>query len=401
MVARSAPSPYKEKYDPLASRVVTNIDMDVFTAAKERIRWLFKEFDGKVCVTCSGGKDSTVVLELAAMVAKEEGYGPLKVWFLDQEAEFQSTIDYIRYLAYEREDIEFHWYQVPFPMENSMNLEDPWFTVWGEEEKDQPWLREKEPAGPGIHHENRYAKPDDIFYKVLDGIRRIDFEGYITLDGMRIEESPNRRMMALSNPQYKWVTWSSNKEQPRFQPIYDWTYRDVWHAIEKFGWRYNNHYNHMYQWGTPVRGMRVSSFTHNQSLNAMLYLQEAEPEMWEKATQRFPGMATFGHLKGDQYINELPYMFQTWTEYMHHLIDNLVPDEESRETFREQHRKLSAAFPGEENEVDVAYGIIGAVISGDHHGVGVKSRVAFGRREQKRLAAEKALEEREKEAEQA
>ena len=94
-------------------------------------------------------------------------------------------------------------------------------------------------------------------------------------------------------------------------------------------------------------------------------------------------------------------MFETWTEYMHHLIDNLVPDEESRETFREQHRKLSAAFPGEENEVDVAYGIIGAVISGDHHGVGVKSRVAFGRREQKRLAAEKARDEREKEMEQA
>lgn len=360
----------REKVDA-GGRVAVTLDMNVFDAALNRIRWLFDEFDGKVCTTNSGGKDSTVILELAARVAKEKGYGPLKVWWLDQEAEFDSTVRYQEALL-ERDDIDFHWYQVPFRMENSMDLEDPWFNVWGEGEE---WIRPKHPASI---KENVYKT--DNFYKLLDNIRKTDFKGYVTLDGMRCEESPTRRMMALTNPQYKWATWSSNKKQPRFQPIYDWTFRDVWAAIEQNGWAYNDHYNHMYRYGVPTRSMRVSSFTHNQSLNSMIYLQEAEPGLWERATKRFPGLATFGHLKSDQYSRELPYMFASWTEYMHYLIDNLIPDEDSRETFREQYAKLKRAFPDEDQEDDVAMGIVNAVISGDHHGIGVKNRIVFARR---------------------
>lgn len=355
------------------TRVAVTLDMTVFEAALARIRWIFEEFDGKVCVTSSGGKDSTVVLELAARAAKEVGAGPLKVWWLDQEAEFDSTVDYQRYLAYERDDIDFRWYQVPFPMENSMNLENPWFNVWGEGEE---WLRPKEESSI---HENVYTKPNAIFYDLLDAIRKQDFPGHVTLDGMRMEESPSRRMMVLSNPQYKWVTWSSNKKQPRFQPIYDWTYRDIWAAIEQNGWRYNRHYDHMYRFGTPTRNMRVSSFTHNQSLNTVLYLQEVEPALWERATKRFPGLATFGQLKADQYVKELPYMFQSWNEYMHYLIDNLVPDESSREKFRRQYDRLKRAFPEPEEETNIAYHVVSAVISGDHHGVGVNAKLVAAR----------------------
>src|SRR5699024_4125832 len=57
------------------SRLATRIpDYDVYEAAHDRIRWLFKEFDGKVAVTFSGGKDSTVTMEIAARVAREGGY---------------------------------------------------------------------------------------------------------------------------------------------------------------------------------------------------------------------------------------------------------------------------------------------------------------------------------------
>lgn len=357
---------------------VVNPDLDVFTAALERVRWLYHEFDGKVCVTSSGGKDSTVVLELAARVAREEGGEPLKVWWLDQEAEFDTTVEYQRHLQYERDDIDFHWYQVPFPMENSMNLDDPWFRVWDEalswQEDGSGWLREKDPSAITSLP---YVKEGTIFYGILDAIRKHDFKGYITLDGMRCEESPSRRVMALTNPQYKWVTWSSNKKQPRFQPIYDWTYRDVWAAIEQNGWRYNRHYDYMYQFGTPTRSMRVSSFTHNQSLSTVLYLQEVEPELWERATKRFPGLSTFGHLRTDQYVHELPYMFATWTEYMTYLIENLVPDEPSRDKFRKQYQQLTKAFP--DDEAANAFATVGAVVSGDHHGVGVRARLVAAR----------------------
>ena len=44
---------------------------NVFDCALDRIRWVFREFNGNVIVSISGGKDSTVVMELALMVMRE------------------------------------------------------------------------------------------------------------------------------------------------------------------------------------------------------------------------------------------------------------------------------------------------------------------------------------------
>lgn len=61
----------------------------VYDAALDRIRYLFDEFPN-VIVGFSGGKDSTVVLELALIVAREKNRLPLDVLFIDQEAEWQA-----------------------------------------------------------------------------------------------------------------------------------------------------------------------------------------------------------------------------------------------------------------------------------------------------------------------
>ena len=44
---------------------------NVFDCALDRIRWVFREFNGNLIVSISGGKDSTVVMELALMVMRE------------------------------------------------------------------------------------------------------------------------------------------------------------------------------------------------------------------------------------------------------------------------------------------------------------------------------------------
>ena len=51
-------------------------------------------------MTMSGGKDSTVVLNLAHEVMKEMGIEKIPVLFLDQEAETPMTIEYIRYIMH-------------------------------------------------------------------------------------------------------------------------------------------------------------------------------------------------------------------------------------------------------------------------------------------------------------
>ena len=68
---------------------------NVFDAALDRIRYLFDEFEN-VVVGYSGGKDSTIILNLALQVAKEKDRLPLPVLFIDQEAEWHGTIDMVK-----------------------------------------------------------------------------------------------------------------------------------------------------------------------------------------------------------------------------------------------------------------------------------------------------------------
>ena len=68
---------------------------NVWDVALQRINRIFDDFDN-VVISTSGGKDSTVTMELALMVAEQRGRLPLKMMFLDQEAEYRMTIEYMR-----------------------------------------------------------------------------------------------------------------------------------------------------------------------------------------------------------------------------------------------------------------------------------------------------------------
>ena len=68
--------------------------MNVFEAAQQRIEWALTEFD--YCyVSFSGGKDSGVMLELTAQIARRMGkrWG---IYHMDYEAQYQLTTDYVR-----------------------------------------------------------------------------------------------------------------------------------------------------------------------------------------------------------------------------------------------------------------------------------------------------------------
>lgn len=67
--------------------------MNVYEAAKQRIAYCFSNFD-YVCVSFSGGKDSGVLLNMAADHAKLIGrrFG---IFHIDYEAQYQMTTDYV------------------------------------------------------------------------------------------------------------------------------------------------------------------------------------------------------------------------------------------------------------------------------------------------------------------
>lgn len=57
-------------------------DADVHAATLSRLRLVFRNFE-RVCVAFSGGKDSSVTLQLALDVARELGRSPVDVLFID------------------------------------------------------------------------------------------------------------------------------------------------------------------------------------------------------------------------------------------------------------------------------------------------------------------------------
>ena len=339
----------------MKGRAVYASRYNVLEAAKQRIRFIYEEFEGDVSVSVSGGKDSTVVLELACQVAKELGIDRVHAMWLDQECEFEATVDYMRKIN-AREDIDLDWYQVPFKLFNSTNHADPWLRVWDPDPAVE-WVREKEPDSI---HENTFTdyrgRPIERFTKLLGAINKSSARAHLT--GVRAEESPGRTLGVSSQQTYKYVTWGSkglpkNKDGSTpfylFHPLYDWRFPEIWKAIHEHGWDYNDHYNTQFRMGVPTRQMRVSNYHHETALHALTVLQEIEPETWERATRRLAGVNSYSHLSGGDLLPKtLPYMFENWDEYLRHLIDNLNEDEEHRKMFYDQYAELLRRVPPED-----------------------------------------------------
>lgn len=311
-------------------------EKNVFDEALDRIRMLFDTHED-VIVSMSGGKDSTVLFNMALMVAREKNRLPLKVFWLDQEAEWQGTVDYMSEIMHMPE-VEPYWYQIPFDFPNNLSPVNKTLKVWDDAKRDD-WIHPL--SDVGIHEspiDVSKKNRDDAFYVLIKYLPTvITDKSCAVLVGMRMTESPRRRMsITCTDAKWRGITWCTKaiKNTRKFWPIYDFTDADIWTAIAKNHWKYNRVYDMMYQKGVARKEMRVSALIHETAWTSMADLQEFEPKTYNRFAKRIAGTSTFGHVLDNETIvpRELPIAFRDWHEYRDYLLEHICPAED-RETY--------------------------------------------------------------------
>ncbi len=230
----------------------------VLQATEQRIQWVLDNFS-RVCVSFSGGKDSTVMLHLTAQAARLQGK-KISVLFIDWEAQFSCTIAHCEKLRALYQDVidTFYWVALPLTTQNALTQYKPQWQCW---EPGARWVRQPPPGA--------IAHPDYFpFYQP-----GMSFEAFVShfaewfsqrrpaavLVGIRADESLNRFMTISSQRKQRfaddkpWTTSAPGGHAWYIYPLYDWKTADIWTWFARSGQPYNPLYDLMYQAGVPLR----------------------------------------------------------------------------------------------------------------------------------------------------
>ncbi|WP_440483705.1 phosphoadenosine phosphosulfate reductase [Serratia bockelmannii] len=307
---------------------------DVLAAAQKRFLWTFNTFQN-ICLSFSGGKDSTVMFHLAAACARQL-HRRFHVLFIDWEAQFSHTISHVEVMKETYHDVveSFYWVALPLRTASSVSLHQPEWICW------QPgvsWVRQ--PPTCAIVDTNYFP-----FYK-----QNMTFEEFIPsfaewftgqrpaamLVGIRADESL-QRFQAIANlkkmrfaDDKPWTTATPQGHAWNIYPLYDWKTEDIWTWFALSGKACNPLYNLMYQAGVPLRLMRVCEpFGPEQRRGLWLY-HVLEPERWALLCHRVAGANCgkfYANRRGDFFaVRQLnrPDNHNSWRSYALFLLDSL------------------------------------------------------------------------------
>jgi predicted phosphoadenosine phosphosulfate sulfurtransferase len=312
----------------------------VLEAARERISYIFDEFEN-IIVSISGGKDSTTLAHLTLTEAHKRGR-KVGLFFLDEEVVYDSTIKQIEYLMdlYPENTIKL-WLQLEFHLTNATSLTESQLICW-EAGKHQIWMRPKKPYT--IQHkpwsiEKETVRDKNKGFGFYDAIENFENSRQNTafLVGLRATESPNRWRAVSKNPGYKNIYWCTKMTNGNvsFYPLYDWNFHDVWKYIYDNKLRYSKIYDYMWKKGMGLQEIRVSSLIHEKSFRALVELPEFEPKTYDRLLKRIKGISVgnlYGKDRALMRVQKLPKNFKSWIEYRDFLLET-YPDETKKEIF--------------------------------------------------------------------
>ena len=279
-------------------------DKNVFDASLERIEYAFDNFDN-LCVSFSGGKDSTLMIQLVDMIAKKKNK-QFDVLFIDMEAQYLMTIEHINSLKNKLKTIrDFYWVCLPLSLRNAVSVFEPRWICW-EKEKKEKWVREMPDFA--INEDNnifpffRYAMEFEEFVPEFQKWYQEKKGGKCgSFVGIRCDESLNRFRTIVSTKKetlsgFGWTTRNKPLENSySIYPIYDYRTEDIWTAMFKNDFEYNYVYELMYKNGLGIHQQRLCQPFGDDQKNGLDQYKAIEAENWEKLLKRVAGV-NFGNI---------------------------------------------------------------------------------------------------------
>lgn len=308
------------------------LGIDVLTASKERIKWAFDNFE-KICISFSGGKDSTVMTHLVMEEAKKRNR-KVALLFIDWEIQYKLTIEHVQHIYDMYKDyIIPYWVALPLLTDNACSMYEPEWISW-DKAKENLWTRK--PPKIAITDENYFPF---YYYKIT-------FEEFVPLFGewygegkstacfvgIRTRESLNR-YRALTNKKKnkfedKMFTTCVTDNVYNVYPIYDWSAEDDWKYFGKTKKPYNKLYDRFFQAGLTLHQMRVDEPFGDTTRRSLWLYQIIEPETWGKMVLRVNGANSGslysrdnGNILGNRSIT-LP-KGHTWQSFSNFLLDTM------------------------------------------------------------------------------
>lgn len=358
-------------------------DENVYEAAIKRYKTVFEEFDNYY-VSVSGGKDSSIMLQLMAQEARKYGK-KFSALYIDLEAQYKATIDHINELIDDTKDVIDNWYWVAMPLSlrNAVSAIQPKWICWDKKDKDK-WVREYPTKRKDVVlcTEDNYPKGWDWFF------RGMEFEEFIlwfakwfseqnvgktaTGIGIRSDESLNRFRTIISDKKepyknYKWTTRVHCKSAIldcwNFYPLYDWRTEDDWTAVSKFDLKFNQIYELMYKNGLSIHEQRLCQPYGDDQRKGLDQFRVLEPETWERVLNRVEGVnfgniycrtSLLGNIKSEKPDN------MTWEQYAVFLLESIglyAPEVRDHyhakiRTFMEWYEKEGITLKGIPEEAD-------------------------------------------------
>ena len=308
-------------------------DQDVLSAARDRYKFIFNNFDN-VSFSFSGGTDSSLMIQLANIVAKKLNK-VFDVLYIDLEAQYKHTIDHVYELKELSQIRDFYHIALPLYLRNAVSVLQPKWICWKPEDKEL-WVRDL--PKDSINLTNNFLP----FYN-----RVMEFEEFVpsfnkwyadTKGGMcavgvgiRADESLNRfRTIAIpkNKVMFKNKPWTTQiyANTFNFYPLYDFKTQDVWGAVSLLDLKYNKIYELMYKNGLSIHEQRLCQPYGDDQRNGLDQFKALEADTWEKILNRVNGV-NFGNIYCRSYalgnIKSFKPDFMTWEQYTVFLLESL------------------------------------------------------------------------------